>query len=477
MVKQPHNQAYPLDKRRSRFRELWFERLMALLALTNLLLVLFDWSYIPWRNFYYRYLPALTAKYDTVKGIEPHRDTVAYLRAVAQLENQVAITGLQSPEVAQQLTQLQALSIEMINQNPFMTANKAGTLERIKNRMRDRIGQESAKQSFEMFWSQDYLTRVGWNEAIGFFQQKIQPLIESNYYRGIGENGAPIDRFWRIDLWFMGIFAIEFLARTHYLSRRYQYTSWLDAVIWRAYDILLFLPFWRWLRVIPVVVRLDQSKLVNLHPINNRIVHTLISSVAVELTEMVVLRLVDQVQALIRQGEISRWMLQPNRYIDLNGVNEVEQISKHLIDVLVNQVLPHLRPEIEALLQHSVTQALQSSPVYAGLQRLPGASLVSTQLTQQLVSEVTQNTYRALRSALADEKGGALTSQLVNRFGEAFGSELKQSQALAEIESLSVALLEEIKVNYVERLKTEDYEKLRAEKQRIYQITRSPHQN
>ncbi len=463
-----------LDRpRRIQSRGLWFERLMALLALSNLMLVLFDLSFIPWRNFYLTYLPQLTQWYGFhIKGIEPHRTTTAYLEAVQQLENQVALTGVQSPETQQQLLNLQTLSVEMVDENPFEGAGKSGTLERIKNRMRDHVGVESSKDAFRQFWSQDYLSRQGWNQSIAFFQKEIQSLIATNYYRAIGENGEPIDRFWKIDLGFTVLFAAEFLARTLYLSRRYHYTSWLDAVIWRCYDLLLILPFWRWLRVIPVTIRLDQAKLINLHTLNYRIVRTLISSIAVELTEMVVIRILDQTQELIHRGELSRWLLQTNRYVDLNGVNEVEAISKQLVEVLVDHVLPRLRPEIEALLHHSVLQVLNSSPVYAGLQRLPGVSQVSHQLTQQIIADVSQNAYQAVRSALQDETGAALMSQLISRFGEVFGAELKQNQALSEIESLSVDLLEEVKVNYVERLRAEDYEKLRAEKQRIYQISR-----
>lgn len=447
---------------------------MALLALSNLVLVLFDLSYIPWRNFYLTYFPQLTQWYGFhIKGIEPHRTTATYLAAVQQLENQVALTGVQSPEVQQQLLNLQTLSVEMVDENPFEAAGKSGTLERIKNRMRDQVGVDSSKDAFRQFWSQDYLSRQGWNQSIDFFQQEIQPLIATNYYRGINENGAPIDRFWQIDLPFTVLFAVEFLARTLYLSRKYHYTSWLDAAVWRCYDLLLILPFWRWLRVIPVAIRLDQAKLVKLHHLNYRIVRTAISSIAVELTEMVVLRILDQTQELIQRGEISRWLLQPNRYIDINGVNEIEAISKHLVGVLVDQVLPRLQPEIEAILQHSVTQVLNSSPVYTGLQRLPGMSQVTQQLTQQIITDVTQNTYQAVRSALEDEKGAVLMGQLVSRFTEVFGSELKQNQTLDEIEALSVALLEEVKINYVERLKAEDDEQLQAKRQQIYRISSS----
>lgn len=453
-------------------KRLWFERTMALLALTNLGLVLFDLSYIPGRDFYLKHVPALTQWYGArFKGIESHRTTTAYLNAIQQLENQVALTGVQSPEVNQQLQKLQTLSVELIDENPFEAIDKSGTLEQIKNRMRDQMGTDSAKTALKTFWSQDYLTQAGWNDSITFFRRKIQPLVATNYYRSIGENGKPVDLFWQIDIWFIGIFAAEFLARTLYLSRRYQGTTWLDAVIWRCYDLLLLLPFWRWLRIIPVLIRLDQSQLIDFQPINNRIVRTVISSVAVELTEMVVIRLIDQTQELIQQGEVTRWLLKPGRYIDLNGVNETELIAKHLIDLLVYQVLPQMRPEVEALLRHSVTQVLNSSPVYAGLQRLPGVGSMSNQITQQIVSDLSQTTYQAIRSSLEDETGAALVRQLVTRFGDIFNTELRQSHGLEEIETLTIAWLDEVKVNYVKRLEATDFESLKAQKKHIYEIT------
>lgn len=445
---------------------------MALLALINLGLVLFDLSYVPWRDFYLRHAPQLTEWYGAqFKGIERHRTTTGYLAAVATLENQIAATGIQSPAVNQQLQTLQTLSVEIIDENPFEAVGKSGTLERIKNRMRDRVGVESSKLAFQTFWSQDYLTQTGWPDAIDFFQDDIQPLIARNYYRNIGENGEFVDRFWRIDIWFMGLFAAEFLTRTFYLSRRHQRTTWLDAMIWRLYDLPLLLPFWRWLRVFPVLIRLDQARLVNFKPLNDRLIRSFISSIAIELTEMVVLQVIDQIQDLIRQGEVSRWLLQPGRYIDLNGVNETELIAKHLVEVLVYHVLPQIRPEIEALLCHNVAQVLNSSPAYAGLQRLPGVSAVSQQMTQQVVADISKNTYEAIRASLEDETGAVLVQQLVRRLGNVFSTELKQNRALDEIQSLTIALLDEIKVNYVRRLEAEDYETQQAQAKRIYEMT------
>ncbi|MFN6034618.1 MAG: hypothetical protein ACK48B_11365, partial [Dolichospermum sp.] len=138
---------------------LWFERLMAMSASFNLILVLFDLSYVPWRDFYFRRLPAITQFYDPIKGIESHRDTKQYLEAVGELEAQVTQTGLNSLQVKTKLENLRFLSKEMIETNPFAGAGKSGTLEKIKNRMREHIGEKSAKAAFNTFWSQEYLSK------------------------------------------------------------------------------------------------------------------------------------------------------------------------------------------------------------------------------------------------------------------------------------------------------------------------------
>ena len=85
---------------------------MAIAAAVNLGLVLFDLSYVPWRDFYQRNFPALNHLnipgftlipslpygYDSIKGIEPHRETQNYLLTVNALKQQVTQTGLQSPQ-------------------------------------------------------------------------------------------------------------------------------------------------------------------------------------------------------------------------------------------------------------------------------------------------------------------------------------------------------------------------------------------
>ncbi|MBD2431515.1 MULTISPECIES: hypothetical protein [Fischerella] len=443
--------------------KLWFERVMAIIATINLCLVLFNLSYISWRDRYLQYVPRIVIAYDPVKGIEPHRETEKYLNTIDELKNQVSKNGLQSPEAESQLAELRRLSVEMIVNNPFASANKSGTLEKIKNKMRAHMNEESAKKAFAIFWTQEYLAQNGWTNEFMFFNQQIRPLIATNYYRRIGENGEYIDYFWLIDLPFVCIFAVELLIRSYYIKRRYPSFSWLNAILWRWYDLFLLLPFWRWLRTITVIIRLDQAQILNLQPIRQEIHLGIVSNFAEEITEIVVVRVINQVQGSIRRGELVSWFLQKENlrpYIDINNVNEVEAIAAILVQTIVYQVLPKIQPELVAILQHNLEGALNNSPVYRNLQNLPGVTKIQTQLSEQLATQITTNLYNALVTTVEDPVSAKLSSQLVQRFSEALGEQIQQKHVLLELQSLLVDFLEEVKLNYVRRLSQEDFNKI-----------------
>lgn len=465
-----------------RRRGLWFERIMAVIALINFLLVCFDLSYIRFRDMYLDASPELTTWYGaTFKGIEPERSTQTYLKTVDQLEEQVAQTGLQSSQARVLMEELRTQSEAMIDENPFQVANKSGTLERIKNLMRDRTNKTSAKDAFNTFWSQSYFNTKSYTQEIAFFNSEVKPLMETNYFRRIDFDGAPLDWFWKIDIWFIGIFGVELLARSFYLRQRYENISWLDALLWRWYDLLLVIPFSAmrlpWLamsRIIPVAIRLDRAGLVDLEPFRNRINRFFISQVAIELTEVVVLRVIDQAQNLIRNGDVARWVMATGagrRYIDINGVNEVQVISQRITSLMVDQVLPQIKPEIDALLNHSVSQAMNQAPGYKNFRQIPGIGDLPNQISQQVVSQLSANLYEALKGALADEKGAALMQKMVVKLGDTLRSEVQQDNTVEELQSLSVALLEEIKINYVKQIAAEDWEVLEEKRYRLYDVT------
>jgi hypothetical protein len=470
-----------VKSRRHRRWTIWLERVMAILALINLILVIGDLTYIRFRDRYLLVFPELTIWYgEKYKGIEPNRETTAYLETVNQLEAEVAESGLQATETQEILADLRAQSVAIVTEDPFQIANKSGTLERIKYDMMERVGVDNSQVAFQTFWSVDYLTENGWSEEIAFFKAEIEPQIETNYFRRIGFDGAPIDWFWKIDIWFILIFGVELLGRTLYLSRHYKNLTWGDALLWRWYDLLLIIPFSglhvSWLalsRIIPVSIRLNQSRTINLEPFWGRVNRFFVSQIAVEVTEVVVLRIIDQAQNLIRQGEIADWLLSRSqrRYIGVNDINEVQAISKELSSVMVYRVLPKIKPDLDALLYHNIHSMLYASPAYRSIHHLPGMKELPDQLTHQLSKQFSDSLLAAVQDAFEDERGAELFTQLLTNLVTTLQLEVQSEKSVEEIEDLTLALLEEIKINYVKRIAAEDIDQLNEQRYHIYDVT------
>ena len=134
----------------------WLEKIVAILAIANFALVLFDYTYIPCRDFYLQVLDgnkafSLTQFYDPVKGIEPHPETEIYLEKFDSLKEKVSADRLDIPQVEKDLLELRILSDRLIEDNSFAAIGKSGTLEKIKHELGVRVGQNSAKDTFNTF--------------------------------------------------------------------------------------------------------------------------------------------------------------------------------------------------------------------------------------------------------------------------------------------------------------------------------------
>lgn len=460
---------------------------MALIAVINLAIVGFDLSYVPLRDFWllgqvtigeiktaYGQLPGieldllpenvskLITQYDVVKGIIPNRDTQEYLVKVEQLELELGANGVDSAKAKNLFGDIRRRSIEIVQTNAFAEANKTGNLERIKNRMRSHLPNQdnSAKAAFWRFWTPDYFQgRVA--EEMAFFETEIKPLLETNYYRAIGENGGYVDYFGLIDFPFGVLFALEFLGRTWFISRRRVGVSWLDAMLWRWYDIFFLLPIWRWLRVIPVTIRLSQARIINLDSIQKQLSQGLVAGIAEDVTEVVIIRLINQIQTSVRNGDLGRLLSQQtaNTYVEINDTNEIIELIRILAKVIADRVLPAIQPEVETLLQYSIEKSLKQSPAYQGIKMLPGGDRTVSSISHQLVSQTYNAFSSTLQAALAEDKQfDRLVESLISNIGKSVSSELQAQQSMTKIELLLVDLLEEIKINYVERLSQEDIE-------------------
>jgi len=123
---------------------LW-DRTIAIWAAVNLVWVAFDITYVPFRTFWLQrnltplpqvplvvpltVLPDITPLYDPVKGIEPHRETQAYLRQFQDLDLALSAQVPLVSTAAQRRRQVE-LTLALINENPFAASGNSGTLEK-----------------------------------------------------------------------------------------------------------------------------------------------------------------------------------------------------------------------------------------------------------------------------------------------------------------------------------------------------------
>ncbi len=478
-----------------------WDRFVAIWASFNLVWVGFDLTYVPLRTFWLQRnlypipsvplvlplhaIPDITPWVDPIKGIEPHRETETYRRAFDQLDvalqQQPAGVPL-SPALVLLLQRQVQLSGQLIDSNPFEATGASGTLEKIKNRLRQRANRDSARQAAADLLDPQRLARVPWAEERRFWREQVLPLVATNYWRSIDDNGRPTDHFWRYDLLlFQSVFALDILLRVIRLRRLLPGLGWGEALLRRWIDLPLLLPFWRWLRLAPVVQRLQSSRLINLEPLRAVISRAVVALLAVELFEVMALQLIDGIQGLIRSG---RW---PNRIRALRShqtvVNHDERELVELVRIwaplLLVQVAPRLAPELQGVLGHALQQSLQNTMVPPPLRQLQPLLQVEKGFSRQLAAGVVDSLIDLTRTTgerlgRRDDQQLELLQRFIDRFWEELAAALESGPALERSQQLLCAVLEEFKGTYVSQINRSGIETLIAELDQLMVKVPSP---
>jgi hypothetical protein len=150
----------------------------------------------------------------------------------------------------------------------------------------------------------------------------------------------------------------------------------------------------------------------------------------------------------------------------------VKAIATRLLHLSVYDVLPKVQPDIEVLLHHSIETILNQSPVYQQLQNVPGLSQLPTELTQKLVTDISETTYSTLTTLLEDPVVAEHSNRLVQNFSRSLtGRSTKEAEPSGN-SSLLVDMLEEIKINYVKGIAEGGFEKILEEAEQLHQIVR-----
>ncbi|MGI0480078.1 hypothetical protein ACN4EE_04730 [Geminocystis sp. CENA526] len=482
------------------YDRLFISRIMALVSVLNFGLVLFDLSYIPLRDIWlngvitvgqfklgpYEFngiqleivpkrLREKIIQYDVIKGIEPYRDTQLYLEEADLLENTINQYGLDNEKTKEILKRLREMSVDMIREDPFRLANKSGTLEIIKNRMREHMNNyidnpdSSSTFAFTSFWTVDNLENNLYGQ-LGFFNREIRPLINTNYWRPIGENGQFVDYFGLLDFPFIVIIFTDFIIRCLVISLRYHGVKFQDAIFWRWYDLIFFLPYFRWLRIIPISVRLNDSKLLTYKRIQKQISQGFVAGIAGDITQIVVLRIVNQIQKTIEKGSIEQILFkeETKEYINLSGKNESAEIVKLLINLVVYEMLPEIRPEVEILLSYIMIKTISESPMYENMKNLPGFNNFPDKISNKLATQSYQIFLNSINGILQEDPiFEKHLEKIIEKATKTLNLRPNARYDINKIEELLVILLEEVKVNYIQQLSDEDIEALMDETRAI----------
>lgn len=460
-----------------------WDRFVAIWATINLLWVFFDLSYVPLRTFWLqrnlypipsaplalplRFLPDVTPWMDPIKGIEPHRETQAYQRSFQELDQamrQPVPAGAPlalSPDQSRLLRRQIRLNEQMIDTNPFEATGASGTLEKIKFRLRNRANLDSAKESAAQLLDPDRLNSQIWQSERRFWNKEVLPLVATNYWRSIDNNGRPTDHFWRYDLvLFQSVFLFDILLRAVRLRRRLPGLSWNQALLRRWIDLPLLLPFWRWLRLVPVLERLQTSGLVNFEPLRAVVSRGVVALLAVELFEVLSLQILDGTQGLIRSR---RW---PQRLRALRSHQSVASSSdeRALVELvriwaplLLSRVAPKLAPELQGLLGYSLRQSLERTVVPAPLRQLQPLLQVETGISRQLASGMVDSLLELSRStgnqlSRRDDVQLDLLQRFIDRFWEELAAALESGSALERSQELLCTLIDGAKGTYLSQI-------------------------
>lgn len=421
----------------------WF---LLILAIVNMAWVAFDFTYLTLRPFYLANVPDLVAIYDPVKGVSPHRTTQAYLSHA-----RLVLARASEPSATSRalLVELQNRSTALFQEDPFSGAGMAATFEQIKARMRRHMHMESAKQAFIAFWSADNLTPERLKKETAFFNKEIAPNVARNYYRGLGENGQPFDAFWIIDMAFVPFFAFEFLVRGALDIRRRRFPSWKAVAYARWYDLVYFVPIvqyvfpfgtsgWLYLiRAISVGNRMRRMGIINPLEFPQQFANRIVDLI----TDLVSVRLLTNYQDGIRKFELNETleaMTQEQRQ------TVIDFIDRHA-QMLVLRILPRMEPDIEALLSFSAREALEQSPTFQRLERIPFIGQLPRKVLPDLIAELTDGMQRSLRSALENNEHRALAQRAVDKFSILLLEELGHMRSEDEFKALLIDVLEQQK--------------------------------
>lgn len=431
---------------RQRLETLW-DLFMLLMASANLLVILFDFSYLSWRPTYIKYLPQLVAWYDPYKGIEPHWTTDTYRRIADSLYHDWKVKGPLPPEALAWFGDtLYALSQQILTERPYERFGLMAYQERLKEKVKAFIQEQYGEklrstEAFRRFWR---LTPENTALHLDYYQRELRYLLLVNYYRQYDLSGEYVDHFWKLDLPFLIFFWLEFWGAWLVAIRTRRYAYWWMYPIAHWYDVLALTPFrsMRWFRLLRIwslYLRLNRSQVINF---SNTLIARFLTQqsrlIAKAISDEVAYQILEQVKRQTQRGE----------EIQVAGrvLEELRPIIRTIVGEEAAPLIAALRqnPALSHLIEDSLTQSLeQNLPTLPGF---PRQRLVEAlrQTARQATDKLLANTEAYFRSEAGKRNLIEITDSLLSHFQARIQSPDLQSQ----LRSAMVAVLTQLQKNF-----------------------------
>jgi hypothetical protein len=191
-------------------------------------------------------------------------------------------------------------------------------------------------------------------------------------------------------------------------------------------------------------MRLKQTGLIETRTVEGQVNRGFVSIVAKEMTEAVVVRILNDLEISIDRGD---FLIPKNRYLNSENKDEIRAIFGILLQFVIEKVLPDIRPDLQKIIEYSIEKStLNYLPYFAQLQKeIIGKTIDSMfNISHQMLEQVLQD----------DPTFDRYLEQFKNNLLVSISS-LKSYEKLPELKHLSKEIIEDIKQNYINRLQQE----------------------
>lgn len=425
---------------------LW-DAAMVNLALLNLFLICFDFSYLWLRSSYVEFVPFIVRLYDPVKGIEPDPLVGRFVELVDQLE-----AAKTSDQRARTLSELSELTAEVGRYEPFLRSGQYRELGILESRIRSYVGDLVGVDGRDLP-SSGLLARLWTPESpaelertLSFFDHEIRPLFAVAYRRELDRTGEYADYGWLVDLPFLVLFSIEFYARWFVAVRRRVYPRWFVFPILNWYDLLGIVPFpqfrvFRLVRIASIYVRLFRQGRLGEDAIS-RTVRYCVNIVSEEVSAKTTVWILEDMQKKIDAGVHHRII---RGVFDQRREAIAQTLANGLRRVIAAQAF---RADVRQFLDANLDRVADASP---SLRKIPLPKAVLQPLVGAIGRIVFDATVETLGETLESNEGRRVLEEVLVDAVDGLVEELTEGEVETLVSELVSDSLEQMKATVTVR--------------------------